>query len=507
MKIVKEHIISEKFTEDSDPIHDLGIGYSELVKIWIKERNRIGRQSTELTFREYFPKDKTTNEKYRSIIIMIIYYAFNDLIGSHSSTEHQQIFNKAVKHATQSYPTSVKGFGLSKLKKKAAYILNTRFDTRIILNEKFTEDSDPIHDLGIGMISIYKNLKKGDVLLLKKDLNTNKIYLKGYYILIVDIYTSEVYLQGLTPTYDKKFSFLKFNNKEQLLSYYKDKSIKSQIDVQQWYMNFKNFKNWFEYIPESKLNEKFIEDSDPIHDMGIGIITWDTLKNGDILRVKKDTLQNRAHPINSYLKILKIKHKSNNNISFSYFNYEDKEHLLKKHHHNDSTWVMGKKFFEDFLEIVQSWELSESELNEKFIEDSDPIHDMGIGITKELIEKMISKIFKIDSRVSYVPSHTKHNVDDIDISLTGNFITIGFYSDKYYDKGKEINKKEYAKKLIKLSGLDSIIDKTKRISMEPPLSQFRNDSRYSPWLYTFKIKEQYHKVLRELDSRYDYKDF
>jgi hypothetical protein len=33
MNIVREHIIFEKFTEDSDPIHDMGIGYDFLRKL------------------------------------------------------------------------------------------------------------------------------------------------------------------------------------------------------------------------------------------------------------------------------------------------------------------------------------------------------------------------------------------------------------------------------------------------------------------------------------------
>ncbi len=37
------------------------------------------------------------------------------------------------------------------------------------INEKFKEESDPIQDLGIGLKTIYNNLKKGDVLKVKKN--------------------------------------------------------------------------------------------------------------------------------------------------------------------------------------------------------------------------------------------------------------------------------------------------------------------------------------------------
>ena len=39
MKIVREHI-NEKFTEDSDPIQDLGIGLKLLIEKWFLEINK-----------------------------------------------------------------------------------------------------------------------------------------------------------------------------------------------------------------------------------------------------------------------------------------------------------------------------------------------------------------------------------------------------------------------------------------------------------------------------------
>jgi hypothetical protein len=38
MKIVREHI-NEKFVEDSDPIHDMGIGMIKQIKDWLKRYN------------------------------------------------------------------------------------------------------------------------------------------------------------------------------------------------------------------------------------------------------------------------------------------------------------------------------------------------------------------------------------------------------------------------------------------------------------------------------------
>jgi hypothetical protein len=41
MKLVKEHIVLEKFTEDSDPIHDMDIGIKHKIKEWLEEYDII----------------------------------------------------------------------------------------------------------------------------------------------------------------------------------------------------------------------------------------------------------------------------------------------------------------------------------------------------------------------------------------------------------------------------------------------------------------------------------
>lgn len=38
---MRAHFINEKFTEDSDPIHDMGIGVKFLIKKWIKKEKAI----------------------------------------------------------------------------------------------------------------------------------------------------------------------------------------------------------------------------------------------------------------------------------------------------------------------------------------------------------------------------------------------------------------------------------------------------------------------------------
>jgi len=44
MKLVKEYI-NEKFSENSDPIYDIGIGLPKLIEVWLKKHNRYSDQS------------------------------------------------------------------------------------------------------------------------------------------------------------------------------------------------------------------------------------------------------------------------------------------------------------------------------------------------------------------------------------------------------------------------------------------------------------------------------
>ena len=39
MKLIKEYIINEKFTDESDPINDMGIGLKYLIKKWLNNHN------------------------------------------------------------------------------------------------------------------------------------------------------------------------------------------------------------------------------------------------------------------------------------------------------------------------------------------------------------------------------------------------------------------------------------------------------------------------------------
>lgn len=139
-------------------------------------------------------------------------------------------------------------------------------------------------------------------------------------------------------------------------------------------------------------------------------------------------------------------------------------------------------------------------INEKFIEENDPIQDLGIGI-HNAIQSMINKIFIIDSENKEIKKLT--SIGNIQyIRNNGRTLSITFYSNRYYTHtGKEIDKKQYAIQLLKESGLDQLVD-IESIKVSPPEKEYIKDELYSPWIYTFIIKEEYIDVFKELEYQF-----
>ena len=130
------------------------------------------------------------------------------------------------------------------------------------INEKFTDKSDAVQDMGIGMYQIYKTLKQGDLVRFKKRLDIEnseppRFYSKGGIIEIDQV------------TYKK--------NDDIIIQYryYPDKTFlrnnsPSRSDI--WGWNFDFFKEYFEPFNRKQIYEKFSEDNDAIQDMGIGAV-------------------------------------------------------------------------------------------------------------------------------------------------------------------------------------------------------------------------------------------
>jgi hypothetical protein len=157
MKLIREHIIFEKFTdEDSDPIHDLNIGMIRDIKDYVSKM-------TQLSYTDWIGMSvSVNNDKYD----FINFYINSDNIGDdvklyglkqaiyHNKLRMVKMFLKAglkIKDAlSPQHVLDLRRFYI--LSDNLMKMVNDEFPGKLVVNEKFVEDSDPIHDLGIGMM-------------------------------------------------------------------------------------------------------------------------------------------------------------------------------------------------------------------------------------------------------------------------------------------------------------------------------------------------------------------
>jgi len=136
--------------------------------------------------------------------------------------------------------------------------------------------------------------------------------------------------------------------------------------------------------------EKFTEDSDPIKDLGIGSMKYiyDNLKPGDVFRLTKNLpgVKKKKGQFVKIERVIKIEGDIYDNKTIEYTLYNNKEDLKNGKALYKRTWGWSYKFFKNSFEIVS---ISES-LNEKFVQDSDPVQDLRIGI-RALIEDWLNK--------------------------------------------------------------------------------------------------------------------
>jgi len=196
MKLVREHI-NEKFTEDSDPIHDMGIGMDALIKNFIKETGYLS--NTKKNFLQVCAAfGKTEFVKYlldsgadvhrdddaplrwasemgRTEVVKLLLDAGADVHAQNDAPLRWASERGCIKivkllldagadvHAKNDWALryAKQNFHFKTLKLLKNHIAKEKKG----INEKFTEDSDPIHDMGIGLY-VKRNFKSLEELFL-----------------------------------------------------------------------------------------------------------------------------------------------------------------------------------------------------------------------------------------------------------------------------------------------------------------------------------------------------
>jgi hypothetical protein len=254
--------------------------------------------------------------------------------------------------------------------------------------------------------------------------------------------------------------------------------------------------------------EKFTADSDPIKDMGIGL--YNQIKKhyqkflDELYELGQRFKENREIDILLYFAVV------DSNIKYV-------KHLLElgANVHAKRINVLDACNDGEILKILKEHikkEKLKKSISEKFVEDSDPIHDMGIGINK-IIKDCIKNIFekcRLNTHYYYstypgLSGWTKAygplnyiDVCPLETSSSGeNTFVFRFFSDDYITnlrkKTNLINKKEYAKKLLKYA----------RIYNCMKLIDYDEDREY---VVVFKIKSEYLQYFKKIQGIYSYRE-
>jgi hypothetical protein len=438
MKLVKEHIILEKFTLDSDPIHDMGIGMIYQIKKFIEE-------SSDTYYREIYNIDDylwicAEHEKIDYIKFLVEYGVNIHRLGDRALRWAAKRGNCEIAKYLLDNGADVNAYtgGALELAKDNAdkkmekllrkYGAKDRDPAQSWpVNEKFIEDSDPIHDMGIGIkhkIEEWLDNIKNVEMRSTDGSRTEKSYYKINDDLTIDVY-GDLVISG------------------KLLVKLPD------------YIQFRTVHGtcWFNY------NKNLI-----------------TLKGGPIY-VKKWFCCN-----NNKLSSLKYAPKEVGDDFFC----------------EDNVRKFTKKYVRKYTNVRKRIIIV---INEGFVEDSDPIHDMGIGIDV-ILKNCIKKIYRRDAsniEFEYQKSFPKKEWvrDDgkiirfIHITNEGSKFVINLYSNMFRDKNKKlINKCKYAKELLKYADI---------LSCMKSKIKYTHDI-YTTDEVTFYIEPSYHSKFLKLDT-------
>ena len=188
MKKVKEHIY-EKFTKESDPVDDLGIGIGSKFKKWL------------IKFQDDYPGINVFDENSKlETLGMADGYEFVEYLIDKGANVHS---NNERALRTAAYYRGIKtgvelikfGADIHRARKFASThshkeTLNglDEIEQDLGVNERFEEKSDPIDDMGIGMINHIKSgvrqIKLKEPLVADIRLRKHSIEGIGYYLSI-----------------------------------------------------------------------------------------------------------------------------------------------------------------------------------------------------------------------------------------------------------------------------------------------------------------------------------
>jgi len=382
MKIVREHI-NEKFSEESDPVHDLGIGIIHAIEKFCDKHRKVIMPTYECDEKDIMLLICVDRKKHDYVEDLLklganVHTSAGIHLGNEDLPVRYAIWNNdyEMTELLLKYGASIENafdedvlelietgdYMGGKKSKELIDLVKQHLEKPV--NEKFSEESDPIYDLGIGIITKLRKFLKDhhcDNFDLRYKPDQDKALSLCVKTNTPDFIQYLVSL-GADPNFspeDKDFGLYLMN-----AAYVEDwevckalvnsgadldKTITCSID-RQTPITLKNLERFKEMI-ENPINEKFSEKSDPIKDMGIGLYTIRNFENLNeiaefIISIMPYILKTHKIPediIHSEAFILKQKYiKPLDNYIYKYIRLNNEE----------ITSAIDYKLFENMLSIL-----------------------------------------------------------------------------------------------------------------------------------------------------------
>jgi len=380
MKLVKEYI-NEKFTDESDPVHDMGIGVN--VKRNFKTEKELLQFVWDILpaiFGGSIPEDILYNIKDTGFFKdYSVWSKVENYVHKYITLNNNDYFftwdiNNAFHNALMR-----KGFKISKAKieywKQPQFKDNPRYEINESLNEKFTEESDPIQDLGIGTMNKIRHW-------VTKFLATANSEYREDQILQNEPYLLELLTDKGAPLSYIKFIVDKSKNKESLFKngYALRYAVwDGKLNIAKFFIrNGAKLKNSFDsielkhiavdykltnkrikaatryensYNNKTKVNEKFTPESDPIKDLGIGLSPGQHARiflkemNGNIDKISLTYFGDKNHQGYAYVLYDLFKR-------IDYMGYSNLQKEFQKSCDNENYWGNRPDIVEDRVNIA-----------------------------------------------------------------------------------------------------------------------------------------------------------
>jgi len=371
MKLIREHIVFEKFTKDSDPIIDMNIGIEEYVKNEIKHMHSQFENYYEAY--DWFKSEYNIEESdlYDDKQLIEEVLKLRELLGEENVkvlNDDIDIQNKCNKFLIDSeylrcyYKQCEKQYLNPWLKKgwivwagpEDCYgnfqaVLVRYHSIKENVNEKFTQDTDPVKDMGIGAIQVY-------------------------YYFYITMWAEDILIDFENPNHVKLLNWLKFNKavnlwdskqRYEFVNLTKKARITLYSNGKMQYPNFSRING-----PDIMIRVASTDDEKKLFSRGIyreWVWNWNDIP---------------SEPGPKYLLIKDIKRRmSDDNLQPS--------HVMRL-------------------------------VNEKFTQDSDPIEDMGIGLNAQM-KKINAKVIW-DWDILEYPG-LQERIIDIENYAPGEFVT------------------------------------------------------------------------------------